>query len=65
MKKYIPYIVILLITYLAIAFVKMQFNPQYWTSGERASLILTYIGEMILYPLLKQIAKYMKEDAEM
>ena len=64
MKTYIPYIIILVMTYLAIAFVKMQFNPQYWTAGERASLILTYIGEMILYPLLKQISKYIKEDAE-
>lgn len=55
MKTYIPYIVILVITYLAIAFVKMQFNPQYWTSGERATLILLYVAELILYKILKFI----------
>jgi hypothetical protein len=30
MKQYIPYIVILLLTYLVLGFIKMQFNPQYW-----------------------------------
>ena len=58
MKKYIPYIVILLLTYLMVAFVKMQFNPAYWKSGERAGLLYTSLCAMIIYP----IGKFMIND---
>lgn len=53
MKKYIPYIVILLLTYLVVAFVKMQFNPAYWKSGERVAMILTAVCAIVIYSIAK------------
>lgn len=61
MKKYIPYIAILLITYLVAGFIPMQFNPQYWTSDKRAGVIGVSTIIMILYPVIKMIIKDMKE----
>jgi hypothetical protein len=61
MKKYIPYIVILLISYLMVAFVKMQFNPQYWKVGERGSMLLAAFGVMVIYPIVKWIIKDLKK----
>lgn len=58
MKKYIPYIIILLITYLVMSFVKMQFNPAYWEKDARTAMIFTAGIIMIIYP----IAKYMFND---
>lgn len=60
MKKYIPYIAIPLIIYLAIGFVKMQFNPAYWEAGERRGMLLVAFGAMVIYPLVK----YIREDFE-
>ena len=61
MKTYIPYIVILLISYLMVAFVKMQFNPQYWKVGERGSMLLAAFGAMVIYPIVKWIIKDLKK----
>ena len=61
MKKYIPYIVILLITYLVVGFVKMQFNPIYWKAGERVAMILTLLCSMMIYRLAKFMLNDMKE----
>ena len=61
MKKYIPYIVILLLTYLVIAFVKMQFNPVYWKSGERVAMILILLCSMMIYRLAKFMLNDLKE----
>jgi len=58
MKKYIPYIVILLLTYLVVGFIRMQFNPQYWTKDIRVGMVATAACIMIIYP----IAKYMIND---
>ena len=58
MKKYIPYIVILLLIYLVVGFVKMQFNPIYWKAGERSSMLTVAFAAMTVYP----IAKYMIND---
>jgi hypothetical protein len=61
MKKYIPYIVILILTYLVIGFIPMQFNPAYWTSDKRAGAIGVTICIMMFYPIIKMIIKDMKE----
>ena len=61
MKKYIPYIVIPLLTYLAIAFVKMQFNPIYWESGERGGLLYASLCAMTIYPIVRFMIKDLKE----
>jgi len=55
MKQYIPYIVILLIVYLALGFIKMQFNPAYWEQELRGALIGLTGGIMITYRLSKLI----------
>jgi len=58
MKQYIPYIVILLLTYLVAGFIHMQFNPQYWTKDIRVGMVGTAVCIMLIYP----IAKYMIND---
>ena len=61
MKKYIPYIVILLLTYLLIAFVKMQFNPAYWKTDERLGLLYASLCAMTMYPIVRFMIKDLKE----
>ena len=53
MKKYIPYIVILLLAYLVEGFIRMQFNPTYWEKDERIALIVVSGGSMIIYRIFK------------
>ena len=53
MKQYIPYIVILLITYLVAGFIRMQFNPTYWEKDARIALIVISGGSMIIYRIFK------------
>jgi len=53
MKQYIPYIVIPLITYLVLGFVKMQFNPVYWDLPSRGALIGLTGGIMIIHRIFK------------
>jgi hypothetical protein len=55
MKKYIPYIALPLISYFAVAFVKMQFNPAYWEQGARFALMVIVLVLMALYSLFKFI----------
>jgi hypothetical protein len=55
MKQYIPYIVILLISYLVVAFVKMQFNPAYWEQEARFALMVIVLVLMALYSFFKFI----------
>jgi hypothetical protein len=61
MKKYLPYIVILLLTYLVAGFIRMQFNPAYWEKDARIAMIVISIGVMILYPIIKWQINEMKE----
>ncbi len=53
MKKYIPYIVILLLTYFAAGFIRMQFNPAYWEKDARIALIVVSGGSMVMYRVFK------------
>ena len=53
MKQYIPYILIPLITYLVLGFIKMQFNPAYWEQQTRGSFIIVVAGIMIIYRIYK------------
>jgi hypothetical protein len=55
MKQYIPYIVILLIAYLVVGFVRMEFNPVYWVKEARIALIVVSGVSMIIYKLSKLI----------
>ena len=55
MKKYIPYIVILLLTYLVVGFIKMQFNPVYWKSSQRATMLMIAVCLMLIYRIIKFI----------
>ena len=61
MKKYIPYIVILLITYLVGGFIRMQFNPAYWEKDARIGMIFIAACIMLLYPMARLAIKDMKE----
>jgi hypothetical protein len=61
MKKYIPYIVIPLITYLVAGFIHMQFNPQYWTQDIRVGMIDFSACLMIIYPIAKYMIKSMNK----
>ena len=61
MKKYIPYILILLITYLVGGFIRMQFNPAYWEQDARIAMLVTSAAIMVLYPIVKLIKNDMKE----
>ena len=61
MKQYIPYIVILLITYLVGGFIRMQFNPAYWEQEARTAMIVTAACLMIIYPIAKYMIKDIKE----
>ena len=61
MKKYIPYIVILLSTYLVGGFIRMQFNPAYWKQDARTAMIGTAAIIMLIYPIAKYMIKDMKE----
>jgi hypothetical protein len=61
MKKYIPYIVILLLTYLVGGFIRMQFNPAYWEKGARIGMVGTAACVMLIYPVVKYTIKEMKE----
>ena len=53
MKKCIPYIVIPLLIYLVVGFIKMQFNPAYWEQTSRGALIGLTGGLMIVYRISK------------
>lgn len=53
MKKYIPYIVIPLIAYLLLGFIKMQFNPAYWEQQTRINLMIQVGGSMLIYRIFK------------
>jgi hypothetical protein len=53
MKKYVPYIVIPLITYLVGGFIRMQFNPVYWVKDARIALIVVSGVSMIIHRLFK------------
>jgi hypothetical protein len=53
MKKIIPYIAILVITYLVGGFVRMEFNPAYWVKDARIALIVVSGGSMIIYRISK------------
>ncbi len=55
MKKIIPYIVILVITYFITGFIRMQFNPAYWDKDSRIALIVVSGGSMIIYRIYKLI----------
>ncbi len=55
MKTYIPYIAILVITYLVVGFVRMEFNPVYWVKGARIALIIVSGVSMIIYRIFKLI----------
>jgi hypothetical protein len=57
MKKYIPYVVILLLTYLAFGFINMEFNPKYWKQNERGMLIFLYLGASFIYSIIKVVKK--------
>ena len=61
MKKFIPYIVILILTYLVTGFIHMQFNPQYWTIDNRVGIVFCNICVMLLYTIVKLAVKDMKE----
>jgi hypothetical protein len=61
MKIYIPYIAILVITYLAGAFIKMQFNPSYWGTAERCNMLAAASATMIIYPIIKFLINDMKQ----
>ena len=61
MKKYIPYIVILILTYLVAGFIHMQFNPQYWTKDIRVGMLGVAVCIMLIYPIIKFIINDMEE----
>jgi hypothetical protein len=61
MKKYIPYIVILLLTYLVAGFIRMQFNPAYWAQDARIGMIGVASCIMLLYPVARLAINDMKE----
>ena len=61
MKKILPYIVILIITYLVTGFVKMEFNPQYWTVDNRIGMVCFTSCVMLLYPIAKFMINDMKQ----
>jgi hypothetical protein len=61
MKKIIPYIVILLITYLVTGFIHMQLNTQYWTVDNRVGMVCFNICVMLLYILWKFMIKEIKK----
>ena len=61
MKKYIPYIAIPILSYLVVAFIKMQVNPQYWESGERGGMLIGAVAAIAIYFLLKGLINAMKE----
>lgn len=61
MEKWIPYIVILLLTYLVGGFIRMQFNPAYWEKDARTAMIVTAGIIIVIYHLAKYMMKDMKE----
>ncbi len=61
MKTYIPYIAILVMTYLVTGFIHIQFNPQYWTKDIRVGMIGVAVCIMSIYPIVKFIINDMKE----
>ena len=61
MKKYIPYIVILLLTYLVGGFIRMQFNPAYWEKDARIGMIALAACVMLVYPIARMIINDIKE----
>ena len=61
MKKYIPYIVILLLTYLVGGFIRMQFNPAYWEQDARIGMIALAACVMLVYPIARMIINDIKE----
>lgn len=60
MKKFIPYILILILTYLVTGFIHMQFNPQYWTIDNRVGMVFCNICVMLLYGIGKLAIKDIK-----
>jgi hypothetical protein len=61
MKKYIPYIVIVLMVYLLGGFIRMQFNPAYWEKDARIGMICVDVCAMLIYTIVKFITNDMKE----
>ena len=61
MKKIIPYIIILVITYLITGFIHMQLNPQYWTVNNRVGMVCFNICVILLYNIWKFMIKDMKK----
>jgi hypothetical protein len=49
MKKFIPYIIIVVLIYLTFGFIKMQFNPIYLEEHVRGTFVLTAIVGIVLY----------------
>jgi hypothetical protein len=49
MKKFIPYIIIVVLIYLIFGFIKMQFNPIYLEENVRGTFVLTAIVGIALY----------------
>ena len=56
MKKFIPYIIIVVLIYLTFGFIKMQFNPVYLEEHVRGTFVLTAIVGIVLY--------FLKEKAD-
>lgn len=56
MKKFVPYIIIVVLIYLTFGFIKMQFNPLYLEERVRGAIIFTSIAGIALY--------FLKEKAD-
>ena len=61
MKKYIPYIVIVLMVYLLGGFIRMQFNPADWGQDVRIKAVCFTICLIGAYPVANYMIKEMKE----
>lgn len=61
MTKYTPYIVILILTYLVVGFIKMQFNPEYWRQDVRIQALGLTFCAMIIYTIAKFMINDMKK----
>ena len=61
MKKSIKYIVVTAILYLLHSFVPCQFDPSMWSKDGRAFFVLTWIGCMLLIPMINGLIEQMKD----
>ncbi len=55
MKKFIPYIIIVISIYLIFGFIKMQFNPMYLEEHVRGTFVLTAIAGIVVYFIKEQM----------